>query len=159
MPLKPQSDRIVRTRMTRRRAFVIISAIAVLAPGCRTAGSDPVPASLPGSYVYAARGSTFKKPWQFSARLDLTPDRRYKFTLDKAIDGKTDATERNVGTYTVSGSHILLSEDAGLPDNSHDMHKLLIKADSLVAEVGWTAELFIKGVGAPNIVFVKQRGS
>ena len=142
------------------RFFLISTAAVLIAGGCRGAsGSDPVPATLPGSYVYAARGSTFKKPWQFSARLDLTPDRRYKFTLDKAIDGKTDATERNVGTYTVSGSHILLSEDAGLPDNSHDMHKLLIKADSLVADVGWTAEMFIKGVGAPNIVFVKQRGS
>ncbi len=140
--------------------FLLISTVAVFIAGaCRGAsGSDPVPPTLPGSYVYAARGSTFKKPWQFSARLDLSPDRRYKFTLDKAIDGKADPRETNIGTYTVSGDHILLREDEGLPDRSHDMHQLLIKADSLIAEVGWTAELFIKGVGAPNIVFVKQRG-
>jgi hypothetical protein len=47
------------------------------------------------------------------------------------------------------------SEDAGTA--SKDLHKLLIRADSLIAEVGWTAEIFLKGVGAPNIVFVKER--
>jgi hypothetical protein len=141
------------------RYFVLSTAAVFIAGGCRAAsGSDPVPPTLPGSYVYAASGSTFKKPWQFSARLDLTPDRRYQFTLDKSIDGKADRRETNVGTYAISGDHILLREEQGLPDRSHDMHKLLIKADSLIAEVGWTAELFIKGVGAPNIVFVKQRG-
>jgi len=142
------------------RFFLIPSAAVFIAGGCRgVPGSDPVPPTLPGSYVYAAQGSTFKKPWAFSVQLDLAPDRRYKFTLDKTIDGKTDPRETNVGTYAVSGDHILLRENEGLPDRSHDMHKLLIKADSLIAEVGWTAELFIKGVGAPNIVFVKQRGS
>src|SRR5438552_4914643 len=141
------------------RYFLISIAVVLIAGGCRGAsGSDPVPLALPGSYVYAARGSTFKKPWAFSAQLDLAPDRRYKFTLDKTIDGKTDPRETNVGTYDVSGDHILLHEGEGLPDRSHDMHKLLIKSDSLVAEVGWTAELFIKGVGALNIVFVRQRG-
>ena len=141
------------------RYFLISIAVVLIAGGCRGAsGSDPVPLALPGSYVYAARGSTFKKPWAFSVQLDLAPDRRYKFTLDKTIDGKTDPRETNVGTYAVSGDHILLRENEGLPDRSHDMHKLLIKADSLIAEVGWTAELFIKGVGAPNIVFVRQRG-
>ena len=158
MPVKPAGGRLVRTHMTRRHAFLIIGAIAVLAPGCRTTGSDPVPASLPGSYVYAGRGSTFKKPWEFSARLDLMSDRRYKLTLDKAIDGKPDPTETNEGSFTVSGDHIQLREDTRMPDRSHDLHKLQIKADSLIAEVGWTAELFIKGVGAPNVVFVKQRG-
>jgi hypothetical protein len=143
--------------MTRQTASVFIAALVVLAPGCRP-GSDSVPGNLPGSYVYAGRGSTFRKPWEFSARLDLTPDRRYKMTLDKTIDGKADATETNIGSYTVSGDHVQLREDAGMPDRSHDMHKLRIKADSLIAEVGWTAELFIKGVGAPNVVFVKQHG-
>ena len=142
------------------RNHILLVGTAALALGaCRGTGSDAVPGSLPGSYVYAAKGSTFKKPWEFSARLDLTRDQHYKFTLDKTIDGKADPRETNVGTYAVSGEHILLRENEGLPDRSHDMHKLLIKADSLIAEVGWTAELFIKGVGAPNIVFVKQRGS
>ena len=118
-----------------------------------------MPPTLPGSYTYAGKGSTFRKPWEFSARLDLTADRHYKLILDKTIDGTRDATETNEGSYTVSGDHVFLQENATLPDRSHDMHKLLIKADSLVAEVGWTAELFIKGVGAPNIVFVKQRRS
>jgi hypothetical protein len=136
---------------------LVITALALLALGCSGSGSDQVPADLPGSYVYAGKGSTFKKPWEFSARLDLTPDRRYKLTLDKSIEGNVDPTETNLGSYTVSGDHIQLSEDAGLPDRSRDMHKLRIKADSLIAEVGWTAELFIKGVGAPNVVFVKKR--
>jgi hypothetical protein len=144
--------------MMRRHVSALIGAFALLALGCRRAGSDAVPAGLPGSYVFAGKGSTFRKPWEFTARLDLTADRRYKLTLDKAIEGKVDPTETNVGSYTVSGDHIQLREDAGLPDRSRDMHKLLIKADSLIAEVGWTAELFIKGVGAPNVVFVKQRG-
>lgn len=143
--------------MRTRRAFLLITAGVLAATACRRSGSDAVPASLPGSYVYAAKGTTFKKPWEFSARLDLTRDRRYKFTLDKAIEGKVDPTETNVGTYSIQGDHVLLNEDQGSPGNSHDVHKLLIKADSLIAEVGWTAELFIKGVGAPNVVFVKQR--
>ena len=143
--------------MLRHRALSMVPAIALVLASCRSSGSDPVPAALPGSYVYAGQGSTFKHPWQFSARLDLSPDRRYKLTLEKTIEGKRDPTETNVGNFTVSGDHILLNEDAGLPDKSHDMHKLRIHADSLIAEVGWTAELFIKGIGAPNIVFVKER--
>ena len=138
---------------------LLISMAALLGGACRSSSSDPVPATLPGSYTCAGKGSTFRKPWEFSARLDLTADRHYKLILDKTIDGTRDATETNEGSYTVSGDHVLLQENATLPDRSHDMHKLLIKADSLVAEVGWTAELFIKGVGAPNIVFVKQRRS
>jgi len=143
--------------MIRRNAFLIIASLAVAA-GCRRSDSDPVPSTLPGSYVYAGKGSTFRKPWEFSARLDLTPDKRYTLTLDKTIDGKTDPTETNVGTYSISGDRVQLREDAGVPGKSQDMHKLRLKADSLIAEVGWTAELFIKGVGAPNVVFVKQRG-
>lgn len=137
---------------------MFVAVAAVVATGCRSSGSEPVPANLPGSYVYAGKGSVFKKPWEFSARLELTPDRRYKLVLDKAIDGKVDPTETNEGRYTISGDHIQLQEDAEMAGKSRDMHKLRIKADSLIAEVGWTAELFIKGVGAPNVVFVKQRG-
>jgi hypothetical protein len=143
--------------MSRQTASFVVGFLAIVGGGCHS-GSDSVPATLPGSYVYAGKGSTFRKPWEFSARLELTPDRRYRMTLDKTIEGKADPTETNVGSYSVSGDHIQLREDAGLPDRSHDMHKLRIKADSLIAEVGWTAELFIKGVGAPNVVFVKQRG-
>ena len=140
-----------------RNHLLLIGTAALTLGACRGTGSDAVPGSLPGSYVYAAKGSTFKKPWEVSARLDLTRDQHYKLTLDKAIEGKADSTETNVGTYSVKGDHVLLNEDERGPANSHDVHKLLIKADSLVAEVGWTAQLFIKGVGAPNIVFVKQR--
>ncbi|HMG70920.1 MAG TPA: hypothetical protein VK544_07365 [Gemmatimonadaceae bacterium] len=137
---------------------IIVGALAVA--GCRGNGdSDPVPASLPGSYAYDARGSTFKKQWAFSTRLDLTPDRHFTLTLDKTIDGKTDPTETSTGAYAVDGDHILLREVRPAIGVSEDVHKLQIKADSLIAEVGWTGELFLKGVGAPNIVFVKQRGS
>ena len=142
--------------MTRTRVLVFTAGLVLLATGCRRSGSDPVPNDLPGSYVYAGKGSTLRKAWEFSARLDLTPDQRYTMTVDKAIDGKVDPTETNVGSYTVSGDRIQLREDAG-SGKTQDMHKLRIKADSLIAEVGWTAELFIKGVGAPNVVFVKKR--
>jgi hypothetical protein len=143
--------------MIRYRHFILTASTVLLAAGCREPQSDPVPASLPGSYVYAARGSTLKKPWEFAARLELTPDRRYRFTLDKTVDGEKDPTESSVGSYDVSGNHLMIhdSDDAGTA--SKDLHKLLIKADSLIAEVGWTAEIFLKGVGAPNIVFVKER--
>ncbi len=144
--------------MPNQRAILFLAAAALAATGCHRGGSDPVPASLPGSYVYAAKGSTFKKPWEFSARIELTADKHYRFTLDKAIEGNRDSTETNLGTYSVDGDHIVLHEGQRI-GTSQDVHKLLIKADSLIAEVGWTAELFIKGVGAPNIVFVRQRTS
>ena len=139
------------------RSFILSVSAAVLTAGCRGSQSDPVPASLPGSYVYAAHGSTLRKPWEFAARLDLTPDRRYKFTLDKTVDGKKDSTETTEGNYAVSGDHLTIYEGDVAGPATKDQHKLLIKADSLIAEVGWTAEVFLKGVGAPNIVFVKQR--
>jgi hypothetical protein len=146
--------------MTQGRIQFAIIAGVLCAAGCSGNGdSDPVPASLPGTYAYAARGSTFKKPWEFDVRLDLTPDRRFTLTLDKNIDGKKDARETSVGAYAVSGDHILLREVRPPMGVSKDAHRLLIKADSLIAEVGWTSELFLKGVGAPNVVFVKQRGT
>ena len=153
--LKPSDGYLVVKGMLRRRSLVPF--LAILIAGCRNSGSDPVPSTLPGSYVYAAQGSTFKKPWEFSAQLELTPDRQYRFTLDKTIDGKKDPTEHTAGTYDVSGDHVLIRESGG-DEKTQGIHKLLIKSDSLIAEVGWTAGIFLKGVGAPNIVFVKQRG-
>ena len=138
------------------RLIALLSA-ASIAIGCRGTSSDPIPAGLPGTYVYAARGSTLKKPWEFSARLELRPDGNYQFTLDKTVDGQKDSTETDVGTYGISGDHLLLSDNDAHVGGSRDIHKLRIKADSLIAEVGWTVEVFLKGVGAPNIVFVKQR--
>ncbi len=143
-----------------RPLFLLSIAVgaALVAVGCRgRAESDPVPASLPGSYVYAGSGSTFKKSWDFAARLDLTADNRYTLTLDKTLDGQRDATETSAGTYTVAGDHVLIGSGEGRESGSRDLHKLLMKSDSLIAEVGWTAEIFLKGVGAPNVVFVKQR--
>ena len=140
------------------RAFIVVPIVAALvALGCRAGGSDAVPASLPGSYAYAAKGSTFKKPWEFSARLELTPDKRFTLTLDKTIEGHRDPTETARGTYAVSGDRLELRESGGPMNSSKDLHKLVISADSLIAQVGWTVELFLKGVGAPNVVFVKER--
>jgi hypothetical protein len=155
--MKPSDRGLVMKSMLGRLLLIPFVAI-LIASSCRQSGSDPVPPTLPGSYVYAAHGSTFKKPWEFSAQLDLTPDREYRFTLDKTVDGKKDPTEHSVGTYDVSGDHLLIRE-SGDGNGNQELHKLLIKSDSLIAEVGWTAEIFLKGVGAPNIVFVKQRGS
>jgi len=136
--------------------MLVVSCALLVAIACRGGqDSDPVPASLPGSYVYAAKGSTLKKPWEFAARLELKSDRSYAFRLDKTLDREKDPTETSVGTYVVSGDHVLI-HDNDVRDASKDIHKLLIKSDSLIAEVGWTAEIFLKGVGAPNIVFVKE---
>lgn len=92
-------------------------------------------------------------------KLDLTPDRHYTLTLDKNINGEKDPRETSVGAYAVSGDHILLRDVRPPMGPSKDGHKLLIMADSLVAEVEWTSELFLKGVGAPNVVLVRQRGT
>jgi hypothetical protein len=144
--------------MIRTRIFLSLAAATAIAVGCRRAGdSDPLPSNLPGSYVYAAKGTTLRKPWEFAAQLDLRSDKTYSFTLDKTVEGKKDPTESSVGTYVVSGDHVLMSDPSG-GKTSKDVHNLLIKADSLIPEVGWTAELFLKGVGAPNIVFVKKVG-
>ena len=145
--------------MTRFRFFRSVFGCAIVAAGCRGgAESDPVPVSVPGSYVYAGKGSTLKKPWEFAARLELSPDRRYTLTIDKTIDGKTDSTETAEGSYVVAGDHVIIRDnDRG--DASNDDRRLLIKADSLIAEVGWTAQVFLKGLGAPKLVFVKERSS
>jgi hypothetical protein len=158
--MKPRNRFFVLSTMAHSRVPFAILAALLVAAGCKGNGdSDPVPASLPGTYAYAAKGSTFKKPWEFHVKLDLTPDRHYTLTLDKNIDGKTDPRETSVGAYAVNGDQVLLREVRPAMGDSKDVHKLQIKADSLVAEVGWTGELFLKGVGAPNVVFVKQRGS
>ena len=142
--------------MIRNRILISLIAAGAIALACRRSGdTDPLPANLPGSYVYAAKGSTLRKPWEFAAQLELRADKTYTFTLDKTVEGNKDSTESTVGTYVVSGEHVLLSDPSG-GRAAKDVHNLLIKADSLIPEVGWTAELFLKGVGAPNIVFVKQ---
>lgn len=144
--------------MIRARFLLALAVASVTAAACRRAGdSDPLPPSLPGSYVYAAKGTTLRKPWEFAAQLELRRDKTYTFTLDKTVEGKKDPPETSVGTYVVSGDHVLMSDPSG-GKTSKDVHNLLIKADSLIPEVGWTAELFLKGVGAPNIVFVKKVG-
>jgi hypothetical protein len=143
--------------MTRYRAFILTASAVLLTAGCRGSQSDPAPASIPGSYVYAARGSTLRKPWEIAAHLELTPGKRFTLTFDKTIEGRRDPTETATGTYSVSGNHLELHEGKGPLQSTQDVHKLVISADSLIAEVGWTVELFLKGVGAPNIVFVKER--
>jgi hypothetical protein len=142
--------------MIHAKMVMSVSVVSVAILACHRAGdSDPVSAGLPGSYVYAAKGSTFKKPWEFAAQLELKRDKTYIFSLDKTVEGHKDSTERANGTYVVSGDHVLLTDPSG-GKGATDVHNLLIKADSLIPQVGWTAELFLKGVGAPNIVFVKQ---
>jgi hypothetical protein len=144
--------------MIRVRTFFLFTVAGTIAMSCRRSGdTDPLPANLPGSYLYAAKGTTLRKPWEFAAHLELRGDKTYTFTLDKTIEGKKDPTESTVGTYVVSGDHVLMSDPSG-GKAAKDVHNLLIKADSLIPEVGWTAEVFLKGVGAPNIVFVKQVG-
>ncbi len=139
-----------------RTLIVVAIAATFVGLSCRAGGSDAAAASVPGSFAYAAKGSTFKKPWEVSARLELTPDKRFTLTFDKTIEGHRDPTETARGTYAISGDRVELREGGGPLNSMKDMHKLVIRPDSLIAEVGWTAELFLKGVGAPNIVFVRE---
>jgi hypothetical protein len=143
--------------MRRAKLLLAIGALALF-PGCNGPGdSDTVPSTLPGTYVYAGKGSVFKKAWQFSAKLDLTADRRFTLTLDKAIDGSRDSTETTSGAYAIKDDEVELRVVGKRTGPEKDLHKLQMKGDSLIANVGWTGELFLKGIGAPNVVFVKQR--
>ena len=142
----------------RRSAVVLVLVGMTLLTGCKGPGdSDPIPATMPGTYVYAGKGSVFHKPWEFSARLDLSQDRHFTMTLDKTIDGHRDATETTTGAYALNGDQVLLRTVHQRTGPERDIHKLKVKADSLIGEVGWTGSLFLKGIGAPNVVFVKQR--
>src|SRR5215210_5198196 len=142
-----------------RHLLLLALAVTLVVAGCGKGGSDTVPATVPGHYVYAGKGSTLRKPWEFSADLELTPDMRFKLTLDKTIEGHKDPTETATGTYTVAGDRLELHEGSGPLESTQDLHKLRIRADSLVAETGWTVDLILKGVGAPNIVFVRRNPS
>lgn len=143
--------------MRRAKLLLAISALTLL-PACNGPGdSDPIPATIPGTYVYTGKGSVFKKAWEFSVKLDLTADRHFTMTLDKAIDGNRDSTETTSGAYAVKGDEVQLRVVGKRVGPEKDLHKLQVKGDSLIANVGWTGELFLKGIGAPNVVFVKQR--
>jgi hypothetical protein len=141
-----------------RNAKLLLVTAAIAAIACKGPGdSDPVPKTIPGSYVYAGKGSVFKKPWEFSVKLDLTADRQFTMTLDKSIDGSRDSTETTHGAYAIKGDELELRVVGKRVGPEKDIHKLQMKGDSLIANVGWTGELFLKGIGAPNVVFVKQR--
>jgi hypothetical protein len=142
--------------MRRAKILLAIGALALL-PACNGPGdSDTVPSTLPGTYVYTGKGSVFKKAWQFSVKLDLTADRRFTMILDKAIDGSRDSTETTSGAYAIKGDEVELRVVGKRTGPEKDLHRLQMKGDSLIANVGWTGELFLKGIGAPNVVFVKQ---
>ena len=135
-----------------RRLLGFSLAAFCLALGCRTAPQASV-ADVAGSYMYAGHGTTLSKPWRFSAILDLRPDQTYNLTLDKTIEGNRDPTERSSGTFSIDGDHLIRHENQG--KMHEDVHKLRIRPDSLLGELGWTAQAFLKGIGAPNLVFVR----
>lgn len=143
--------------MSRRHALVVLITLSSFGAACRRApDSDPIPAALPGSYVYAASGATLKKiPWQFAATLELAKDGTFELTLDKTVDGAKDPTEKTKGTYIVSGDKVWITGIEGGREN-RDRHALLIKADSLIGQIDWTAHIVLRGLGAPDPVFVKR---
>ncbi|HKR09745.1 MAG TPA: hypothetical protein VJS39_11185 [Gemmatimonadaceae bacterium] len=143
--------------MRRSTIGLVFVGMSLLA-GCKGPGdSEPIPPTMPGTYVYAGKGSVFRKPWEFSARLDLSRDRHFTMTLDKTIDGHRDPTETTTGAYALNGDQVVLRVVHAHTGPEKDMHKLKVQGDSLIGEVGWTGTLFLKGIGAPNVVFVKQR--
>ncbi len=142
--------------MSRRHALVVLATLSSFAAACRgNPDSDPIPAAIPGSYVYAASGATLKKPWQFAAKLELANDGTFQLTLDKTVDGAKDPTETTKGTYIVSADKVWITGVEGGREN-RDRHALVIKADSLIGEIGWTTHIVLRGLGAPDPVFVKQ---
>ena len=143
--------------MSRRHALAGLVLLSSLGAACRRAPeSDPIPAELPGSYVYAASGATLKKlPWTFAVKLELEKDGTFELTLDKTVNGSTDPTEKTRGTYIVSGDKVWITGIEGGREN-RERHALVIKADSLVGQIGWTTHIVLRGLGAPDPVFVKQ---
>ena len=134
--------------------------VSALVGGCREApAGDAIPTGVPGSYVYAAEGAALKKlEWQFAATLDLKADGTFVLALDKTLNGEKDSTAHSSGTYTVSGDKVWLrgrEEGRG----RHEQHALLIKPDSLIGEIGWKTHLILRGLGAPDPVFVKRTAS
>jgi hypothetical protein len=121
--------------------------------------SDPIPEGVPGSYVYAASGSAFDKlSWQIEANLDLKPDGTFALSLDKTVNGKRDPTEKTSGTYSVSDDKVWLTESRDRkPHGPSTKHSLVIRPDSLIGEIGWTAHLVLRGIGAPDPVLVKRQ--
>jgi hypothetical protein len=145
--------------MSRRHALVVFATLSSFGASCRSAPEpDPIPASIPGSYVYAASGATLKKPWQFAAKLDLDKDGTFQLTLDKTVDGAKDPTEQTRGTYVVSGDKVWITGVEGGRKN-RDRHALVIKADSLIGEIDWSTHMVLRGLGAPDPVFVKQEAT
>jgi len=143
--------------MSRRPNLVALFLLSSIATACSNAPKpEPIPAELPGSYVYAAKGATLKKlPWQFAVVLDLEKDGTFQLTIDKTVNGAKDSTERTRGTYTVSEGKVWITGiDGGRKDR--EPHSLVIKADSLIGEIGWTTHIVLRGLGAPDPVFVKQ---
>jgi len=147
-------------RMSRRLLRGVLAAAALtVAAGChRGEKSEPIPAGLPGTYVYAAKGSTLKFPWEFRAALDLKPDGRYSLVVDKTISGEKDPPETTAGAYGVRAGKLWIRGGKDDPGSAPgDDAGLLIRGDSLVGEIGWSARIILKGVGAPPMAFVRQK--
>ncbi len=134
-------------------AFATVSAC-----GTREEQSEPIPSTLPGTYVYAAKGTTLKSPWDFRAALDLRPDGRYSLVVDKTIDGEKDPPETTTGAYGVRNGKLWIRSGKDDPGSAPgDDAGLAIRGDSLVGEIGWSARIVLKGVGAPPMAFVRQK--
>jgi len=148
--------------MSRRllRSVLAVAALTVAAGCDRGEKSEPIPPGLPGTYVYAAKGSTLKFPWEFSAALHLKQDGRYSLVVDKTISGEKDPPETTAGAYGVRAGRLWIrggEEDPGSAPG--DEAGLLIRGDSLIGEIGWSARIILKGIGAPQMVFVRDPSS
>lgn len=146
--------------MSHHRTLVALLAAAAVGAACRSGPKpDPIPASVPGTYAWTARGAVLNKfSWHIEAKLDLRPDGTYTLTLDKVMNGERDSTERMSGTYTVSGDKVWVKESQDLEGyRSRGSHSLVIRPDSLLGEVGWSTHLILRGIGAPDPVFVKRQ--
>ena len=146
--------------MLRRSIQIGLILVPAFGAACREAPrSDGIPATVPGSYIYAAEGTTLKKlGWSFAVALDLKSDGTFALALDKSMAGETDTTERTAGTYTVSGDKIWLRS----PEDDKGRRKqfpLVVRRDSLIGDVSWKTHLILRGLGAPDPVFVKRNAS
>jgi hypothetical protein len=108
---------------------------------------------IPGHYAYVARGSTVTVPWDLKADLVLWKDSTYTLTMDLLVkDDKNH--EVGTGRYEVTGDRVVL---LSLRSKHAHGHSLLVRGDSLDAELGWKVRSVLQLVGVPRPVLVRVK--
>lgn len=135
---------------------LIVGAASLLFAGASGCGRESAFAqtlrdrSVKGQYVYAGKGTTATIPWKFDAVLKLDGRGQYDLEVNVAVKEDRDR-DNDHGSYRVEGDRLYLD-----PQKDGDKHELLIRGDSLIADVGWKGSAILALVGVPEPIFVKR---